>query len=265
VTLALAFEPQAVTCGGRAVRRIRFERRSSLPVSAACVVANGIRETLGVLIGKPVRVRLMEPLIPDPRAWAIIASQARLYEVRGALNNAAFILRGTDALALVHAIFGEGDGGAAQTLSPIEEEVLRRLLRSLAATLTPVCGSMQEVLGARNAAPSFLTFFEVLIEEPAAVRLGIAVARETLPDPGPTLRPEDLLDVELEATAEFASATLDAVRLFSLLPNGVVRLHTRLDAPSRLKIGGTAIALGQCGTRGERRAFSVAGEGAPKG
>jgi len=184
MTAVLSFGRRAEIVGGCNVRRARFERRSSLPLSAACVVANGIRETLGMLIGQPVRVHLLEPLVPDPAAWAIVTSGARLYQVRGTLNDAAFILRRTDALTLVRTVFGEGGGADTQELSPIEEEVLRRLLRSLAATLTPVCGNAQESVGLRSAAATFLTFFEVFVEEPATLRLGIALARETPPARG---------------------------------------------------------------------------------
>ena len=35
---------------GRRVRRARFVDRSLLPVAAACVVANGVRETLAALL-----------------------------------------------------------------------------------------------------------------------------------------------------------------------------------------------------------------------
>jgi hypothetical protein len=47
VIATLAFEPAR----GR-VRRTRFVPRPSLPVDAACVVANGVREALRTILGE---------------------------------------------------------------------------------------------------------------------------------------------------------------------------------------------------------------------
>ena len=40
------------------VRAIRFDARASLPTTAACVVANGVRETLTSLFGTPASMRI---------------------------------------------------------------------------------------------------------------------------------------------------------------------------------------------------------------
>ncbi|HEY6325785.1 MAG TPA: hypothetical protein VIW73_04615, partial [Candidatus Cybelea sp.] len=92
---------------GKRVRETRFERRSSLPASAACVVANGIRETLTALLGSPVTLRLFEPVMPDPDAWDAIARDATMYRVRGSVADAAIVLRAADAIAFASAVFGE--------------------------------------------------------------------------------------------------------------------------------------------------------------
>jgi len=73
----LGFEPLATVIDGRRIRKMRFESRSALPISAACVVANGVRELLGELIGAALSLRLLVPLLPDVRAWNAIARSRR--------------------------------------------------------------------------------------------------------------------------------------------------------------------------------------------
>src|ERR1700734_1263613 len=126
---------------GRRLKRARFEARSALPISAACVVANGVRETLSSLLGVPVAMRLFAPSIPSPHAWQAILDNARLYRVRGNVADAAIVLRAADANGLSAALFGESGNGAAQrSLSPIECDVLDRMVASIAANLGAVCG-----------------------------------------------------------------------------------------------------------------------------
>ena len=78
---------------GRRLKEVRFESRSSSADSAACVVANGVRETLSSLLGLPVSMRLFEPSIPAPQAWPANLREARLYRVRGNITDAAIVLR----------------------------------------------------------------------------------------------------------------------------------------------------------------------------
>ena len=53
----LAVSRSSARVGGRRIREVCFEDRSSLPASAACVVASGARETLGALLTSPVHLR----------------------------------------------------------------------------------------------------------------------------------------------------------------------------------------------------------------
>ena len=161
-----------MTAPSRRVRTIKFERRSSLPVSAACVVASAVRETLGALLATPVSLRLLEPRIPDPHAWNVISSGAQLFGVRGALCDAAFVLRPKDAVALATAAFGE-NAPDVRRLSAVEQEVLIRALRGIAGSLAPVCGRdlspLERILDIRG----YVTYFELIVERPMAMRMGV--------------------------------------------------------------------------------------------
>lgn len=256
MTSSLTFEREAVIAIGRRVRRACFERRSSLAVSAACLVANGVRETLGALLASPVALRLLEPVIPNPQAWATITSDALLFGVRGPLCDAAFVLRRQDALALACAAFGE-DPGPVRMLSPVENEVIARALRSIAGSLVPVCGRelspVERILDIRD----HLTYFELLVEQPVPLRLGVALSRDPLVRTGAGLRIEDLLDVEVEVTVEFASGTMAAGEFLDLRQGTNVPMNTKTGGPGLLKLAGFVLARGECGALGERHAMIV--------
>lgn len=261
--LALGFERTGCNVAGRRVRRAQFERRSSLPVSAACVVANGIRETLGATLAQPVNVRLFEPIVPDGGAWDAILSEAWVYAVRGPQGEAAFILRPADALAIAGAVFGETHQ-TQRPLSPIEEQVLVRAVRSFAGALAPVCGAIERVRVERlRERRSFLTYFELLCSGAVEARIGVALVRDPPAGAAPALRIEDLAEIEVELELEFASGEIEAAELLLLQPNTQVRMMTKVGAPAALKLAGRTVARGECGVLGERKAFVV--RDGPKG
>ena len=114
-----------------------------LPVSAACIVASGVRETLGALFGAPVALKLYEPMIPNAAAWGAIVRNAHVYRLRGTLIDAAVIVRPEDARALAAGAFGEHDTRGA--LSALERTVLERIVRAIAAQCGPICGTAAEL------------------------------------------------------------------------------------------------------------------------
>ncbi|HET6894191.1 MAG TPA: FliM/FliN family flagellar motor C-terminal domain-containing protein [Candidatus Baltobacteraceae bacterium] len=239
------------------VRAIRFQQRSSLPVSAACIVANGVRETLGALLASPVSLRLLEPRIPDPQAWNTLCSGAQLYAVRGPVCDAAFVIRPGDALALASSAFGELPD-AQRPLSALEREVLVRALRGIAGSLAPVCGRELSPLEPILDIHGYVTYFELLVERPVAARLGIALSRDPVARSGASaLHLEDLGGVEIEVCAQFACGMLTAEAFLGLRPGTIVPMKTRVGEPGLLKIGGAVIARGECGALGERSAFIV--------
>ena len=252
----LGFEQRSESINGRRIRRARFERRSSLPVSAACLVANSVRETLGALLATSVHLRLLEPVIPDAHAWQAIAAGAQLFAVRGPVCDAAFVLRPQDALALAGSAFGES-ADAMRPLSALEQEVLVRALRGVAGSLAPVCGRelspLERILDIRG----FVTYFELLIERPAAARIGVALSRDPVARGAAMLRIEDLLDVELEVRVQFASGMLPAAAFLDLRSGSNVPMKTRVGEPGLLKAGGAVLARGECGATGERNAMII--------
>lgn len=167
------------------IRKPFFGPRSALPPGAACVVANGFRETLTSLLGTPVVLRLFEPSIPPSSAWAAIVSGALLYRVRGNVADAVVVLRPCHALALAAALFGErADAHADRALSPVELEVLERTITSLAAHLSTVCGTRESHPTERvGAIEGFTTYFELSVEEPVSARIGVALSRDPSPEP----------------------------------------------------------------------------------
>ena len=252
----LEFERHTESVNGRRVRRARFGRRSSLPVSAACVVANGVRETLSALLATPVSLRLLEPVIPDAQAWQALAAGAQLFGVRGPVCEAAFVVRAPDASALAGSVFGEPADGTRK-LSAVEQEVLVRALRGIAGCLTSVCGRelspLERILDIRG----YVTYFELLIERPVSARIGIALSRDPAARGTATLRIEDLLDVEVEVSVQFACGTLPAAAFLDLRPGSDVPMKTRVGEPGLLKAGGAILARGECGAMGGRNAMIV--------
>lgn len=250
----LAFERVSESFGGRRIRRALFERRSSLPVSAACVVANGVRETLGALLGTPVALRLLEPLVPDPRAWRAISENAQFFVVRGPSCDAAFVLRPHDAAALASSAFGE-DADSPRPLSAVEQEVLVRALRGIAGCLAPVCGrelsALERILDIRG----YTTYFELLVERPQRLRIGVALSRDPAARGAATLRIEDLLEVEVEVGAQFAAGSLSAGAFLSLRPAALVPMTTRVGEPGLLKVDGLVLGRGECGVLGDHNAM----------
>lgn len=242
----------------RRIRCTRFERRSLLPVSAACVVANAVRETLSALLATTVTLRLLEPCIPDASAWSAICDQARLYRVRGAICDAAFVLRPTDALAIAAGAFGE-NSLAARDLSPVESEVLLRAMRALCGALAPVCGREPVHLEQTLDISGYVTYFELLVETPVQARIGIALARDPDAKTAGTLQAGRLSDVEIELSVQFAHGTMPAAAFLDLRPGAVVPMKTKIGAQGLLRAGGTVLARGECGTLGGRNVLILGG------
>jgi hypothetical protein len=246
----LAFEP-----GGR-IRRARFELRSCLPVSAACVVASGMRETLSSLLGAPVVVRLFEPAIPQPDAWPAIADDALLYRVRGGASDAALILRRSDAAALASALFGELQATGRRPLSPLERDVLDRTARALAANLAAVCGARDgNGVETLSGVKGFVTYFELQLEEPIAARIGVALSRDPRPEPRGRIEIGQLANVEIEGSACLDIGEVAAAAVARLAPGAELPLSPATLSRATLHSAGVRLARGICGVRNRRYAM----------
>jgi flagellar motor switch/type III secretory pathway protein FliN len=234
------------------VRNAAFEERSLLPVSAACIVANAMREHLSQCCGASVDLRLWPPAIPQPEAWRAILRDAQLYVFRGTLCDAALVLRRDDAQALAGLLFGERTAGEPHDLSALESEITRRAVARVAAALPPVCGDGRFDPQARQCA--FVTYFELHVIEPLPLCIGVALSREPAPAHTTALSLERLMDARLGAYAEIALAPMRAREIVALAVGSVLE---RSLGSALLRVGGRVIARGSCGVRARRYAFEV--------
>jgi hypothetical protein len=257
---SLGFAPASRTRlnSGKRVREVCFTRRSSLPASAACVVANGVRETLTALLGAPVALQLFEAVIPDPRAWDAIARSATIYRVRGSVADAAIVLRAPDAIAFARAVFGEPAASDLEALSPLERDVVDRAARSIAANLVAVCGSREgRAIERVTAIDGFVTFFEMALTGAVDARIGIALSRDPTPEPHGGLDLVHLANVRVAAVTAIdlgraPAASIGAVAVGAMLP--IDRDDLRRCV---LSVAGRRLARGICGVRNGRYAMIV--------
>jgi len=248
--------------GDKRVRAATFQARSSLPISAACVVANGMRETLSSLLGAPVGMRLFEPCIPSPQAWHTLLRDARLYRVRGAVADAAVVLRAADAAALAATLFGEAQVAqfSERPLSPLECDVLDRMVNAFAANLGTVCGareshSVERVTGIAG----FVTYFDLLVTDPLTARIGIALSRDPSPERGVALDVAVLSGVTVTGTATLDLGQSDVASVARLKPGDVIALPPARLQRCLLLAQSRKIARGVCGVQNGRYAVAVNG------
>jgi hypothetical protein len=255
----LTFARGSAISGGRCVRPARFEERSSLPVSAACIVAAAMRETFAALFGAPVTLRLLEPVIPPPHAWPAIVREALLFGVRGTVADAAIVLRSRDAVALANAAFGELDGEvAARPLSSIESEVLARAVAAIARSLGPVCGVRDGATAEAIASiDGFTTFFEVRLERPVEASVGIALSRDPAIEPHGRLAAGDLSDLALRLQVTFDIGELPAAQVAALTSGAVLPLPGAAPFRGKLQLGRRTLGHGTCGVRDGRYALTI--------
>lgn len=229
----------------RGVRCAAFVERSLLPIAAACLVGNAVRETLASLLRAPVSLELLEPVVPSARAWPALLRDARTACVRGSVAEGALVLRPRDARALAAAAFGER-AISGERLSPLESIVLERILTALAPALASVCGVDLQRAG-ETPTQAFATYFEAIVERPTC-RIGVALSREA---PAPTLGalgPADLADVPVELRAVLGGVSLTAGELLALRP-GITLPMTSVSGGATLLLEGRPVARGTCGVR----------------
>lgn len=259
---SLSFAASLDETGARArrVKAARFEARSCLPISAASVVANGVRETLSSLLGVPAAMRLFAPVIPAPDAWRVILRNARLYRVRGEVADAAIVLRESDAAALASALFGESPAMATERgLSPIERDVLERLVGAIATNFGTVCGARDgSAIERVSTIDGFVTYFDLLVELPVSARIGIALSRDPSPDRRGALDIGHLGAVELPVTVTLELGKVKAAEIARLAVGSTLPIDVASLARARLTAHGRQIARGGGGVRNARYAFYVA-------
>ena len=247
--------------GEKRVRAATFQARSSLPISAACVVANGVRETLSSLLGAAVGMRLFEPCIPSPQAWRTLLHEARLYRIRGAVADAAVVLRAPDAAALAAMLFGEAQAQFSErALSSLECDVLDRMVNAFAANLSTVCGARDSHPIERvTSIAGFVTYFELLVTDPMIARIGIAISRDPSPERGATLDVAVLSGITVSATATLDLGESDVASVARLKAGDVIDLPPARLQRCHLFAETCAIARGVGGVQNGRYAVAVNG------
>jgi hypothetical protein len=243
------------------VRRLRFTPRASVPVDAACSVANGIRETLHELLGG-CELDLGEPAALDAAAWQRLAHDAQLFLVRGRRTDVVLIVPRCDARRLVLRAFGEPDAPAAPALdatcSALEQQAIERIAARCAPALGSLCAQRAEGLQriAADAVPPCVAYFDLRVRSPIELTLGVAIVR-AVPEGAPpgTLPPAALDEVALEVRAVFAEGMIDATDFVTIRPGDVVKLDTKVGALASLNVGPRRLATGVAGAVSSRSAF----------
>jgi flagellar motor switch/type III secretory pathway protein FliN len=241
---------------GRRVRRARFEPRPSLPLSAACLVGNAVREHLGRLLGRELTVDLFEPLVPAREARALLFDAAIRYRIEGALGAVELVFRAPDARRFAAAAFHETERSEHDPLSAIEANVLERIAGELAPLCAPLCGDVRRVAAAAGT-DACAVYMELRVGPPVDAVLGLALERDPDEPPGPGLRPADLDEIPLTVRAEFARGSVRLDALAALEVGAILPMETHMGATATLKAGDTIVAHGECGVREGRSAFIV--------
>ena len=249
---------------GRVVRSAVFTSRSTLPLSAACLVANGVREQLSRLLATDLEVELVEPAIPNPTERRILVEGATIFRVRGRICDGFVIVRAADARRLVALAFGESERPERDALSEIERATLDRIASGLVPLCNTLCGTLGPIARESNerAACDLTSYFEVRTTGALRIAIGFALTRDPPEDIGERIVLADLADVELEATVEFGRGMLGVPAFSRLAAGATVVLDTPLGAFGHLRFGDVSFAAGTCGVLNGRSALVFDYEGA---
>jgi hypothetical protein len=244
---------------GGGVRPARFVPHADVPLDAACVVANGVREALRAVLGERCAVRLGEPVALDPGAWRALVADALVFAQPGRATDVAFVLARRDARRLVDAAFGE-EGSPHGQWSALEHQAVERIVGRCAPAADVLCVERQGPARAVDPArlPACAAYFDVRVSEPIRLILGVGLLRALPPTPpAATLAPAVVGDLALKVRAILGSGCVPAARLLDLRIGDVVMLGTKVADTGELKVGAQRIAGGVCGTRRGWAAFAV--------
>jgi len=257
VIAALAFGSPHLLHDGRIVRPSFFKARSTLPLSAACLVANGVREQLSRLLAAELDVDLIEAVIPDADERRILVDGATIFRVRGRLCDAFVIVRTADARRLVALAFGEGERPERDPLSDIECATLDRIASGLVPLCNTLCGTLGPTVreSSERAACDLASYFEVRTTGVLRIAIGFALSRDPPEEIGERMSLADLEDVELEGAVEFGRGALGVPAFSRLAAGATIVLDTQLGAPGSLRFGDVTFAQATCGHKHGRSAI----------
>jgi hypothetical protein len=231
--------------GPRGVRRATFVRRPRIPLDAACVVANGVRESLRGMLGEACSVAMGEPVAIDAAAWTVLIRDALVFATPGRATDVAFVLGRTDARTLVDAAFGE-EGSHRGAWSTLEHGAVERIVARCASACDVLCAERRGPTHAADAGrlPPCVAFFDVRVTAPVRFTLGVGLLRA-------------LAAVPLTVQVILGTGQLSARRLLELRPGDLVALGTKVADEGELNVAGQRVAGGICGAVRGRAAFIV--------
>ena len=245
-------EPSGV-CGGRFVREARFERVTDLQLSTVCLAANRARDQLSLLLGRELTLDVFAPSLVRNPAADVLFSDGVFYVGSGSICDAYIVFRDRDGHRLAASAFGEDCNDPRGPLSALEERALERIADEIARLCSPFCGDVVKVKrGSLEQPPLCVTYFELRITAPLDAVIGVGLSK----DPGPAFG-TTIAGVSLEVRAEFGQARLDALAVARWAVGTIVRLDTKIGAPTTLKVGKIVIATGDCGIRAQSNAVAI--------
>lgn len=262
---ALSFTHARRLPDGRALRRPTFAPRSTLPLAAACAIANGVRERLRSMLAAEVDVVLIAPTAPGTDARRMLFAQAHVTRISGARNDAYVVLRPVDARRVVAGAFREPERADVTPLSEIESRVLERVVGAIVPLLASICGPIGAITleSPDRALRECSTYFEVRVSGTLRAAIGFALTSEPPELVGASVGLDELGEVTLEVRVELGRGRVQLPAIATLRAGSVIPLATELDEPGLLTVGGFGVALGTCGVRDGRWAFSVTESYAP--
>jgi len=259
VIATLRFDRPAVLDDGRVIRRPSFVPHSTLPISAACLVANGVRETLSRLLASDLDVDLIEPAMPLGAERRTLLDGATILRVRGRLCDGFVIVRPLDLRRIVALAFGESERPEADALSEIERATVERVVTALVPLCNVLCGTLGPVSRetGERAACDLVTYFEVRTTGSAHVAIGFALTHDPVEEVTARLTLDDLSDIEIEGSVELGTGALGVPAFSRLAAGATLVLETALAAPGTLRFGDVAFARGTCGVSEGRCAINL--------
>ena len=237
-------------------------RRPSLPVDAACVVANGVREGLRTLLGEACAVTIGEPVALDAPAWRALTRDALLFATPpAARRTSCSSWRRGSARRLVGAAFGEETTVEDGSWSALEAGAVERIVARCANACEALCVERRGPTSSVDAEriPRSVAYFDVRVTAPVTVTIGVGILRE-LPEAPPlaTVTAATLGGVAVDVRVVVGHhGSLPVPRLLELRVGSVVPLGTKVEGEGELNVAGQRIAFGTCGLRNGRTAFEV--------
>jgi flagellar motor switch/type III secretory pathway protein FliN len=230
-----------------------------LPLSAACVVANGVREQLCRALATEFEVRVIEPAVPGAAGRALLLAGATILRVGGRLCDAFVCVRPLDARRLVALAFGETEPREGTALSAIERTTLERVVLGLVPLCNALCGPLGTATPERaeRAASELVSYFEVRAAAREPFAIGFGLTRDPAPEVTECITLDALSDVELQGRVEVGTGRVGVPAFARLAPQTTLAFDAPLEGNAVLRFGEVVFARGTCGVVDGRNALRI--------